>query len=168
MFYPLRWFFRSSCSFNRGLKHLVCWFMRNCKSFFISYYPGRILSSHIYLACSGAAQTQRFQFEIKTLRDTLSITLTSQQLRMIGCSWANWLNAHVWVRPIICLSCQFPVFLSNSLDPAGRPACPEEHFPFPHGAPRRKEGGLQRSRWGSDLIWPIAQVSELLTGSIQT
>lgn len=59
---------------------------------------------------------------------------------------ANWLNACVWVRPIICLSCQFPVFLSNSLDLAGRPARPKEHFPFPHATLGRKgrveEGGV--------------------------
>lgn len=53
----------------------------------------------------------------------------------VGSSFvAERLNAHGWVRPIICLSCQFPVFLSNSSDLAVRPACPEEHFRFPHSA----------------------------------
>lgn len=89
---------------------------------------------------------------------------------------AKCLNARGWVRPIICLFCQFPVFLSDSPDLAGRLACPEEHFPFSssfcvelggrEGGERGREGrgGV---RW-SNLIWPMAQVSELLTGSIQT
>jgi len=45
-----------------------------------------------------------------------------------------------WVRPVICLCCQFPVFLSNSLDLAYWPSCPEEHFPFPHSALGRQGG----------------------------
>ena len=53
------------------------------------------------------------------------------------------LDDHSWLTPIICLSCQFPVFLSNSSDLAG----PEEHFPFPHSAqdpPRKKRGKRER------------------------